>query len=87
MHMMAHDVIIEWQIKVDTANTITNEVSQTLVESSSFNIQTSTMFNLTHTFPIFSLLGLFMVTEGRLEAYGPVIRCVRMKTLTSKNAS
>ena len=37
------------------------------------------MFNLTHMFPIFPLLGLFMAMEGRLEAYGPVTRCVRMK--------
>ena len=34
------------------------------------------MLNLTHTIPILSLLGLFVVTEGSLETHGAVAGCV-----------
>ena len=37
------------------------------------------MFNLTHTFPVLSLLCLFMATESFLEAHGTIARCVRVE--------
>ena len=37
------------------------------------------MFNLTHTFPVLSLLCLFMATESSLEAHGTIARCIRVE--------
>ncbi len=34
------------------------------------------MLDLMHTFPILSFLGLFVATEGSLEAQGTIARCV-----------
>ena len=78
----------------------TDEVGQTFVESVGFAAKTSscgqhkgggggedTMLNLTHSFTILSLLGLFMVMEGCLKAHGMIGECVWMKIPYVKNAS
>ena len=63
-----------------------DEIRQALVEGGGFTAKTSgcgkdkggenTVLNLTHMFPVLSLLGLFVVTEGSLETHGAVAGCV-----------
>ena len=63
-----------------------DEIRQALTEGGGFTAKTSgcgkhkgsedTMLNLMHTFPVLSLLGLFVATEGSLETHGAVTGCV-----------
>ena len=63
-----------------------DEIRQALVEGGGFTVKTSgfgkhkggenTVLNLTHMFPVLSLLGLFVATEGSLETHEAVAGCV-----------
>ena len=65
-----------------------NEIGQAFVEGGSFNAEASccgkdeggedTVLDLAHSFPVHSL-GLFVSSEGGLEAHRTVARCVWVK--------